>query len=53
MAKQAIKKVMWVMGMYCATAHGRHFVAMHCMNDATSAKEQEGLEHGVCKQVEH
>ena len=35
------------------TAHGRHLVAMHCVNYRTGAEEQQGFEHCVGEQVEH
>ena len=35
------------------SAHSRHLVAVHRMDDAACAKEQQGLEHGMRKQMEH
>ena len=35
------------------TSHGRHLVAVNCVNDATGAEEEQCLEHGVGEQVEH
>ncbi len=39
--------------VFAQSAHGRHLVAVHRMDDASCTEEQQRLEHGVRKQVEH
>ena len=39
--------------VFAQAAHGGHLVAVHRMDDASCTEEQQRLEHGVRKQVEH
>ena len=39
--------------VFAQTAHGFHLVAVYGMDDASGSQEEQGLEHGVCEQVEH
>ena len=54
MVRQAIRKVIWVMGRYFLSPPiSFMYVAVNGMDDRAGAEEEQSLEHGVGEQVEH
>ena len=39
--------------VFSESAHSRHLIAVHCVDNTSGSQEQKCLKHGVCKQMEH